>query len=65
MEDAIDYWRRAIKISPWRADYQAELVPLYFKTRDWRRGQGLPGVPSALILPISLSGISSCGMSCT
>ena len=35
VEDAIGYWRRAIKISPWRADYQAELGPLYFKIRDW------------------------------
>jgi Flp pilus assembly protein TadD len=35
-QDAITYWRRAIKISPWRADYQAELGPLYFKIRDWR-----------------------------
>jgi tetratricopeptide (TPR) repeat protein len=36
VEDAIDYWLRAIKISPWRPDYQAELAPLYFKSRDWR-----------------------------
>ena len=34
VEDAIAYWQRAIKISPWRADYQAELAPLYFKIRD-------------------------------
>jgi Flp pilus assembly protein TadD len=36
VQDAIGYWQRAIKISPWRADYHAELAPLYFKIRDWR-----------------------------
>jgi cytochrome c-type biogenesis protein CcmH/NrfG len=36
VEDAIAYWRRAIKINPSRPDYQAELAPLYFKSRDWR-----------------------------
>jgi tetratricopeptide (TPR) repeat protein len=36
VEQAIAYWLRAIKISPWRPDYQAELARLYFKSRDWR-----------------------------
>jgi tetratricopeptide (TPR) repeat protein len=36
VEEAIAYWLRAIKISPWRPDYRAELAPLYFKSRDWR-----------------------------
>ena len=35
MEEAIAYWLRALKISPWRPDYQAELAPLYFRNRDW------------------------------
>ena len=33
--DAIAYWQRAIAISPWRSDYQAELALLYFRARDW------------------------------
>ena len=33
---AIDFWRRAIAISPWRSDYLVELAPLYFENRDWR-----------------------------
>jgi tetratricopeptide (TPR) repeat protein len=35
-DDAIAYWRRAIAISPWRADYHAELALLYFQGRASR-----------------------------
>jgi Flp pilus assembly protein TadD len=34
-KSAIDFWRRAVAISPWRSDYLVELAPLYFQNRDW------------------------------
>jgi Flp pilus assembly protein TadD len=34
-EDSIAYWQRAIGLSPWRAEYRAELASLYFQSRDW------------------------------
>jgi tetratricopeptide (TPR) repeat protein len=33
-DDAIAYWRRAIAISPRRADYRAELASVHFQNRD-------------------------------
>jgi Flp pilus assembly protein TadD len=32
---AIDYWKRAIAVNPWRSDYHAELAFAYFHNRDW------------------------------
>jgi tetratricopeptide (TPR) repeat protein len=34
-DDSIAYWQRAIGLSPWRAEYRAELASLYFQSRDW------------------------------
>jgi Flp pilus assembly protein TadD len=33
--DAIAYWQRAIALSPWRAEYRAELASVTFQSRDW------------------------------
>ena len=35
-DDAIAYWRRAIAISPWRAEYHGRLAFALFQARDWR-----------------------------
>jgi Tfp pilus assembly protein PilF len=35
-DDAIAYWRRAIAISPWRAEYHAQLAVALFEAREWR-----------------------------
>jgi hypothetical protein len=34
-EDSIAYWQRAISLSPWRAEYRAELASICFQNRDW------------------------------
>ena len=33
---AIAYWRRVIAISPWRAEYHAQLAIELFRAREWR-----------------------------
>jgi len=35
-DDAIAYWRRAIAISPWRAEYHGRLAFALFQASDWR-----------------------------
>ncbi len=35
-EDSIVYWQRAIALSPWRAEYRAELASVYFQSRSWQ-----------------------------
>jgi Tfp pilus assembly protein PilF len=34
--DAVDYWRRAIAVSPWRANYHGRLGLALFQAREWR-----------------------------
>jgi hypothetical protein len=34
--ESIDWWRRGVAISPWRAEYHAELANLLLQARDWR-----------------------------
>ena len=34
-KDAIDFWKRAIAINPWRSDYYAGLARAAVQTRDW------------------------------
>jgi tetratricopeptide (TPR) repeat protein len=35
-DDAIAYWRRAIAISPWQAEYHGRLGYALFQAGDWR-----------------------------
>ncbi len=38
-EDSIGYWLRAIALSPWRAEYRAELASVYFQSRNWHEAR--------------------------